>query len=232
MAVTTDTLFRWTAFQVGTTGTALDGQVLLLLGWLGCDLGSGRSSGSGGGGGGGGSSSLTLLSLALGLLFLGRVARALLAASVLALLADPVGTEGGLAAVALAVDTHTDGLLDTLDIFVGRAGGNPLVGFQSQAVLGEECTRTLLLGGTARVADLARGRGDGLGFGLGLGSARSVSGVKQMAGPAGAYLVDAAGSGFFSAEDATVGTRSLLELPLFKTVRSLFTYLPMLWRRS
>lgn len=47
-----------------------------------------------------------------------------------------------------------------------------------------------------------------------------------------AYLVDVAGSGFVSEEAAAAGTRSLLELPLFKTVRSLFTYLPMLWRRS
>lgn len=159
VAVPADTLLRRTTLKVGTTGTALDGQILLLLGRLGSNLRSGR----GNGGGGGGSSSLTLL--------LGRVARTLLATSVLALLANTVRSKGGLATVALAVDTHTDGLLHTLDVLIGSAGSNPFVRFKGQAVFGEESTSTLLLSSTAWIADLTRGRCDGLRLRLGLGGA-------------------------------------------------------------
>lgn len=165
VAVPADTLLRRTTLKVGTTGTALDGQILLLLGRLGSNLRSGR------GNGGGGSSSLTLLSLSLGLVLLGRVARTLLATSVLALLANTVRSKGGLATVALAVDTHTDGLFHTLDVLIGSAGSNPFVRFKGQAVFGEESTSTLLLSSTAWIADLTRGRCDGLRLRLGLGGA-------------------------------------------------------------
>jgi hypothetical protein len=84
-----------------------------------------------------------------GLLLLGRlllgIARTFLAASVLALDTGPVCTVEGAAAVAAAMDTHTDGLLDTLEGRQGVRGGDPFMGFQSEAVLCKEGTGTLLL---------------------------------------------------------------------------------------
>lgn len=153
-----DTLLRRATFKIGTASTALDGQVLALLGGLGSNLRSGSRQSR--------SSRLPFLGLALRLLFLGRVARALLAARMLALLTDTVRTKGRLAAVTLAVDTHADGLLNTLHVLVGSASGDPFVRLKSQAILGEEGTSTLLLGSIARVADLAGSRRDGSGLRL------------------------------------------------------------------
>ena len=73
------------------------------------------------------------------------VARTLLAALVLALGTHLVGTIGGPAAVTCAVDTHANGLLDTLDIDGESRCGNPLVRLEGQAVLGEESAGALLL---------------------------------------------------------------------------------------
>lgn len=60
-----------------------------------------------------------LIGVLVGLLLLGRlllgVARALFAAAVLALHTGAVGAVEGAAAVAAAVDTHANGLLDALD---------------------------------------------------------------------------------------------------------------------
>lgn len=55
------------------------------------------------------------------------VAGTLLAALVLALCTHLVGTVGGPAAVAGAVDTHADGLLDTLNVDGECGRGDPFV---------------------------------------------------------------------------------------------------------
>lgn len=99
---------------------------------------------------------LLLASLGLGLplllfgsgllLFLGtdrRIARALLATDVLAARANLVTGESGLAAMAGAANTHTNRLLDALDVqFLRR---HPLMGLQGEAIFGEEGTGTFLL---------------------------------------------------------------------------------------
>lgn len=88
-----------------------------------------------------------------GLLLLGRLllgkARALLAAPVLALDTGPVGAIEGAAAVAGAVDTHANGLLDTLQRGHGARGGDPLMRLESEAILCKESAGTLLLHGVA-----------------------------------------------------------------------------------
>ena len=94
----------------------------------------------------------SLLGLDLSLLggaFLLGVAGALLATLVLALCADLVGAVRGSAAVAGAVDTHADGLFDALDVHGQGRGGNPFVGLEGEAVLGEQSAGTLLLHGGA-----------------------------------------------------------------------------------
>lgn len=63
------------------------------------------------------------------------VTRALLATDVLAVDADLVGAECGLAAVAGTADAHADGLGDTLNGHVGCR--LPLSRFQSQSILGK-----------------------------------------------------------------------------------------------
>lgn len=88
-----------------------------------------------------------------GLLLLGRLllgkARALLAAPVLALDTGPVGAIEGAAAVAGAVDTHANGLLDTLQRRHGARCGNPLMRLEGEAILCKESAGTLLLHGVA-----------------------------------------------------------------------------------
>lgn len=97
-----------------------------------------------------------------GLLLLGRLllgeARALLAAPVLALDTGPVGAIEGAAAVAGAVDTHANGLLDTLQGGHGARGGDPLMRLKSEAILCKESAGTLLLHGVA-VQGLCSGSG-------------------------------------------------------------------------
>lgn len=136
----------------------------------------------------------TLIIAFLGLALVGRglllgVTWALLATLMLALEADLLGTERGSAVVALAMDAHTDGLLDALNH--GGIGGSskPLMRLEGQAIFGEEETGTLLLEGTAidlvnsdsRWRGDASGGGDG-GFGSGglggrVGGSRSRAGV-------------------------------------------------------
>lgn len=157
-----DTLLGRTALEVGTAGAALHGQIFTLFGRPRANPGSTllRSRDDWGGSG------LAGPGLALGLVvLLGWVAGALFATRVLALLANTVRTEGGLAAVAGTVNTHTDWLLNTLNVFVGDARGDPFVGLESQAVLGKEGASTLLLSSIARIRSLTDGGGDGLGFG-------------------------------------------------------------------
>lgn len=74
------------------------------------------------------------------------VTRALLATLVLAFGTDLVGSKGGLATMAGAVDTHTDGLLHTLDVGCGLPGRDPFMGFQRKAILGKQSASTFLLG--------------------------------------------------------------------------------------
>lgn len=90
-----------------------------------------------------------LLFALLGGTLLLRIARALLAALVLAFGAYLVSTIGGAAAMAGAVHTHANGLLDALhaDGLGGRR--DPLVGLQGQAILCKQGTSALLLEGTA-----------------------------------------------------------------------------------
>lgn len=84
-----------------------------------------------------------------GLLLLGRLllgkAGALLAAPVLALDTGPVGAIEGAAAVAGAVDTHANGLLDTLQRRHGAWGGDPFMRLEGEAILCKESAGTLLL---------------------------------------------------------------------------------------
>lgn len=95
-----------------------------------------------------------------------RMTRALLATDVLAVDADLVGAECGLATVAGTADAHTDGLGDTLNGHVGCC--LPLSRFQGQSILGEQNAGLLLLDRTP-VRKHGRFRGGldgGLGFGL------------------------------------------------------------------
>lgn len=74
------------------------------------------------------------------------MARALLATDVLAVGADTVGAETGIAAVAAATNPHANGAIDPLD---GHVGGRlPLTRFEGQAIFGEQNTRSILLNGT------------------------------------------------------------------------------------
>lgn len=94
----------------------------------------------------------TLLRLG-GLALRRRVTGAFLAAGVLAVDADSVGAEGGLAAVTGAADAHADRLGDSLDGHVAR--GFPFAGFEGEAVFGEEGLGFGLLDG-APVGDHGR----------------------------------------------------------------------------
>lgn len=87
-----------------------------------------------------------------------RVARTLLATSVLAVDADFVGAKGRLAAVTGTADAHADGFGDSLDGHV--AGGFPFAGFEGEAVLGEQGLGFGLLDGAP-----VRNHGRSLGFG-------------------------------------------------------------------
>lgn len=126
------------ALVAGTTHTLLGrlvGQLLAVLGGDGEDT--------------------LLLGQCVGLLCLGLfgralllgVAGALLAALVLALGTDLVGAVGGSAAVAGAVDTHADRLLDALDVHRQDRGSNPFVGLEGEAILCKQRAGTLLLHG-------------------------------------------------------------------------------------
>ena len=85
----------------------------------------------------------------------GGMTRTLLAADVLAVDADLVGTERGLAAVAGTTDSHADGTIDTLDGHVGWR--LPFAGFEGEAVLCEQSAGSILLNG-APVGDHGRHR--------------------------------------------------------------------------
>lgn len=91
---------------------------------------------------------LLLLLLLRGLALGRRVTGTLLATSVLAVDADLVGSEGGLAPVAGASDTHANGLVHTLDGHV--AGRFPLAGFEGKAIFGEQGPGLFLLKGAPR----------------------------------------------------------------------------------
>lgn len=79
--------------------------------------------------------------LPLGLCLLGRNARALLAPRMLALGALLGSSERGVALVALAVDTHLDGLLNTEGMALGRV---PLARLELQSIELTELFSTLL----------------------------------------------------------------------------------------
>jgi hypothetical protein len=69
---------------------------------------------------------------------------------VLALVADFVGTIGGAAVVAGTVHTHTDGLLDSLNVERLLCWcRDPLMRLQSQSIFGKKSTSSLLLKSTA-----------------------------------------------------------------------------------
>jgi len=102
-----------------------DGQELLLLGSNGAFL-------------------LLLLSLVAGGPLLG-IARALLAALVLALGAHLVDAVGSPAVVTSAVDAHADGFLDTLHVDGLGRRGDPLVRLQSQPILCKQGAGSFLL---------------------------------------------------------------------------------------
>ena len=74
-----------------------------------------------------------------------RIARTLLAPLVLAPSADLICTIGHSTMMAGAVDTHANGLLDTLN--VGGLGGrrNPFVRLQCQSIFGKESSGSFLL---------------------------------------------------------------------------------------
>ena len=74
---------------------------------------------------------------------LGWEAGAFLATIMGTVVADFLGTEGGLAAVALTVDSHADLLLYSL--CVASSGRGPLAWFESESVLGEESASSFLL---------------------------------------------------------------------------------------
>lgn len=88
--------------------------------------------------------SLRLLALLPGCLLLG-IPRALLATLVLALQAHLLVSIEGTTAVAASVHTHTDGLLYTRDQRSRSRCSNPLMRLESQSILGEQSTSTLLL---------------------------------------------------------------------------------------
>lgn len=102
----THTLSNWLADQILTTSTRRDrNEVFFALALDGLLRRSSSGSGS------------SPCSFGF-LLLLGpadRITRTLFAPDVLAFVADFVGAEGGLAAMALAMDAHADWLLNTLD---------------------------------------------------------------------------------------------------------------------
>jgi len=87
-------------------------------------------------------SALAVTGAVLVLWLLGWEARASLAAAVLALGASLIGTEGGTTAMAVAVDSHTDLLVDTLTLWWSR-GEAPVGWVDLESMLGEECLSTL-----------------------------------------------------------------------------------------
>lgn len=74
-----------------------------------------------------------------------RVAEALLAARMLAFGTSLVGAKGGETAMAVAANSHTDGLLDSLNLTVAGGTGNPFTWFQGQAIFGKQDTSLVLL---------------------------------------------------------------------------------------
>ena len=87
------------------------------------------------------------------------VTRAFLATDVLAVDADTVGAERGLAVMAVATNSHADRAVDTLD---GHVGGKlPLTRFKAEAVFGEQDMSPVFLNG-APVGDHHRNDGSGL----------------------------------------------------------------------
>lgn len=74
-----------------------------------------------------------------------REARAGLATSMLALGAGLVGTEGGSTAMAVAVDSHADLLVDTLALW-WLGGESPVGWVDFQTMLSKECLSTLSRG--------------------------------------------------------------------------------------
>lgn len=73
-------------------------------------------------------------------------ARAPLASAVLAITAHFIRTEGGLAMMANAVDSHTNLLLHALRVRLDGLG--PFAGFEGQAILLKQCACLLFLNGT------------------------------------------------------------------------------------
>lgn len=71
--------------------------------------------------------------------------RALGAALVLTLGTDLVGAKASIAVVAVAVHTHADGPLNSLDADGLRRGRDPLMRLQGESVLGEEGASSFLL---------------------------------------------------------------------------------------
>lgn len=126
MTVTSDALSRGLVYQL-VAATSPDGEHSLSLGLL--------------------------HTIFLGLLLLRRLllgeTRTLLAPLVLALQAHFVGAVKGSAAVAAAMDTHTDRFLDTLDGGLWSWCSDPLVRLKSEAVLGEQGAGSFLLHGVA-----------------------------------------------------------------------------------
>lgn len=115
MASTTDTLTDGPPDEILTPSSGRDGKNDLLA------LGSHRLR-----------LSLGLLGFLLG--FGGRIAEALLAAQVVAFGTELLGTKAGQAAVAVAANTHADGLVDTLSVLTDGTN-NPLFRLEGQAVL-------------------------------------------------------------------------------------------------
>jgi hypothetical protein len=77
------------------------------------------------------------------------ITRTLLAALVLALVADFVGAVYSAAVVAGTVHTHTDGLLDSLNVDGLCWCRDPIMRLERQSIFGEENTGSLLLESTA-----------------------------------------------------------------------------------
>lgn len=166
MAVATNSLHDGLPNQILSTGTRWDGERWVLGGLrsLAC-LSFLR--------GGGSSLSFSSRFLLLGSLGDG-VAGTFLAAGMLAVAADLVGTEGGLAAVAGSPDSHADWLFHSFGIPVVTWLGHPLVWFECQAVFGEQSACLLLL----RVAPMTRRGGIHLLLGGGGGSLPRLLGAK------------------------------------------------------
>ena len=99
------------------------------------------------------------LAFALVLGGLARISRAFLATSVLAIAANSFGSKRCLAAVAGAVDSHTDLLLHPWCTICIRC--SPLARLQSQPIFGEHGARLLLLHCTVLLRSHGRARLEG-----------------------------------------------------------------------